>query len=188
MQKIYCFVDESGQDTLGKFFVVAILAIKDNKDDLDDLITGFEVKTGKNNVKWNKSKHSRRMDFISSLFLSKKVKGGLFYSLYQGFEYDYFMILSIAKVIAKIEKKKDQKLTIYVDGLTKTKVKTYSRELRKLGIKNCKVKGVKKDENNVFIRVVDSVAGFIRLALYRKDPECKKIFVSATKLKVLVEL
>lgn len=188
MQKIYCFVDESGQDTLGKFFVVAILVIKDKKDEIGDFATEYEIKSGKNNVKWSKAIHSKRMDFISKLFSNESMKGSLFYSLHQSFDYDYFMILSIAKVANKIEKKNDQKLAVYIDGLTKTKIKMYSNELRKLGIRNCKVKGVRKDENNVFIRVVDSVAGFIRLALYKKDAECKKIFNRIVKLKVLTEL
>lgn len=188
MQKMYCFVDESGQDTLGKFFVVAILTIKDKKDELGDLITEYEAKSGKNNVKWSKTTHAKRMDFISRLFSDKNIKGSLFYSLYKSVDYDYFMILSIAKVVNKTEIKKGQRISVYVDGLTKTKVKMYSNELRKLGIKNCKVKGVKKDENNVFIRIVDSVAGFIRLALYKKEIDCKKIFNGVTRSKILVEI
>lgn len=174
MQKIYCFVDESGQDTLGSFFIVATLVVRNKKDELGILIEDLENKTGKNNSKWNKALHSKRMDFINKLFTSESVKGNLFYTQYEGIGYDSFTILSIAKVINKIDIKTNQKVSVYVDGLTKTKAAKYSSELRKLGVKNCKVKGIKKDENNVFIRAVDSVAGFIRLALYKKDKESKK--------------
>lgn len=51
MSKFYCFVDESGQDTLGKFFVIAILVVKDSKDDLTISIENIEAETGKKNVK-----------------------------------------------------------------------------------------------------------------------------------------
>lgn len=188
MQKIYCFVDESGQDTLGSFFTVAILVVRNKKEELGILIEGIENKTGKRNVKWNKAIHSRRIDYLNKLTSNINVKGNLYYSLYQSIGYDYFMILSIAKVINKTRLKTDQKVTIYVDALTKTKATKYGSELRKIGIMNCKVKGVKKDENNVFIRIVDSLAGFVRLALYKKDKEAKKMFNDFIQKKVLVEL
>ena len=188
MQKIYCFVDESGQDTLGSFFVVVTLVVKNNKDEMKILVEELENKTGKNNTKWNKSLHSKRMNFINKLFENKGIKGNLFYTQNQGIGYDSFTILSIAKVVSKIRSKQNQKVAIYVDGLTKTKATNYGSELRKIGVKNCKVKGVRKDENNVYIRIVDSVAGFIRLALYKKDADCKKIFNSVTRAKILVEI
>jgi len=188
MQKIYCFVDESGQDTSGSFFIVATLVVRNKKDELSILIEDIENKTGKNNSKWNKALHSKRMDYVNKLFISESVKGNLFYTRHEGNVYDSFTVLSIAKVISKIKIKTNQKVSIYVDGLTKTKASKYSSELRKIGIKNCKVKGVKKDENNVFIRVVDSVAGFVRLALFKKDKESKKLFNDIIKTKALIEL
>ncbi len=188
MSKLYCFVDESGQDTLGKFFAIAILVVKDNKDDLASLIINIENETGKKNVKWNKSVHIKRMAYLVKLISNKSLKGNLFYTQFEGVGYDSFTILSIAKVINKVSMIEDRKMAIYIDGLTKTKASKYSSELRKIGIKNCKVKGVKKDENNVFIRVVDGVAGFIRLALYKKDRESRVIFNKMVSSKILIEV
>lgn len=128
------------------------------------------------------------MTYLAKLISNKKIRGNLFYTQFEGVGYDSFTILSIAKVINKVSVIKSQKVVIYVDGLTKIKAKKYGSELRKIGIKNCKVKGVKKDENNIFIRVVDAVAGFIRLALYKKDKESKKLFNNIIKSKVLTEV
>jgi hypothetical protein len=32
--KLYCYVDETGQDTLGKFFIVAIVVAGNQRDEL----------------------------------------------------------------------------------------------------------------------------------------------------------
>lgn len=183
MQKVYCFVDESGQDTLGSFFVVATLVVKNEKEKIEKQIEDLEKETGKRKAKWNKAVHSERIDFVTKLISNKSIKGNLYYSLFEGIGYDFFTILSIAKVINQIDLKVKQKIAIYVDGLTKNKALKYTVELRKLGVKNCRVKGVRKDENNVFIRIVDSIAGFTRYALYKKDKESKKIFEKALKSK-----
>lgn len=188
MSKIYCYVDESGQDTRGSFFTITVFVISKNKEQLGNLIEEIETKTGKRNIKWNKAIHSKRMDYLRKLISEVDLQGKLFYSVYQGIEYDYFAILSIAKVINKINIKKNQKISIYIDGLTKTRAMKYGSELRKLGVKNCKVKGVRKDENNVFIRVADSLAGLIRLSIYKKDSESIKIFNKMTKLNALDEV
>ena len=188
MQKIYCYVDESGQDTLGSFFIIVTLVVKNKKDAIGALVENIENKTGKKNTKWNKALHIKRMAYINEILTNNAIRGNLFYTKHLGIGYDSFTILSIAKVINKIRIKSDQKVSIYIDALTKTKSAKYSLELRKIGVKNCKVKGVKRDENNVFIRVVDSAAGFIRLALYKKDKDSKKLFNDAIKSRTIIEV
>ena len=188
MQKIYCFIDESGQDTLGSFFIVATLVVKHEKEKLGVLMENLENDTGKGKAKWNKAIHSKRMDFIMKLISNKNIRGNLYYSLYSEIGYDSFTILSIAKVINKIKVKTEQKVNVYVDGLTKNKAVKYTGELRKLGVKNSRVKGVRKDENNVFIRIADSLAGFVRYAEYKKDREAKNMLNKALKKKIIIEL
>ena len=53
--KLYCFVDESGQDTKGELFLVAVI-LHDTNDLLllEDKLELIEKNTGKNKLKWKK--------------------------------------------------------------------------------------------------------------------------------------
>lgn len=53
-------------------------------------------------------------------------------------------------------------MTVFVDGFKKKEIEVFSRGLRDLRIKTRKIRGVKKDENNAFIRLVDVLCGLIR--------------------------
>lgn len=47
MKKIYCYVDETGQDTGGKIFVVSIILTMTERDSLLGLCEKIEKETGK---------------------------------------------------------------------------------------------------------------------------------------------
>jgi len=44
----------------------------------------------------------------------------------------------------------------------KKEIEIFSRGLRDLNIRTRKIRGVKKDENNAFIRLVDAMCGLVR--------------------------
>ena len=50
MDKLYCYVDESGQDTGGRIFVVAIVGRGENRDKLLDLCEQLEKVSGKRRI------------------------------------------------------------------------------------------------------------------------------------------
>ena len=53
-------------------------------------------------------------------------------------------------------------MTVYVDGLSRADVVVFGKELKALSIKRRKVKGVRRDENNAFIRLADALCGLVR--------------------------
>lgn len=60
--------------------------------------------------------------------------------------------------------------TILVDGLPKSQIQPFGRELRHLHIKVRKVRGVRKEESDALLRLADALAGFVRAALLgRRD-------------------
>ncbi|MDP2951519.1 MAG: hypothetical protein Q8N55_03995 [bacterium] len=67
-----------------------------------------------------------------------------------------------AKAILKKAQKKPYTASIYVDGFNKKEVANFSKELRALQINKKKVRGVKRDENNAFIRFADALCGLVR--------------------------
>ena len=187
-QKLYCYVDESGQDTKGDVFIVSVVVTGKERDELLTLCEEIEEKSGKQKDKWGKAKHKRRLDYIKQIFSNKIFKEKLRYSVYhEQPTYDLATITAIAKAVHF--KEPDEYTTlIYVDGLSKNKRQEYGSELRKLGVSTRKVQGVNKDENNALIRLADAVAGFVRDVLDGEKGEIQDLFKKAVKNGSLVEI
>ncbi|MEO8395960.1 MAG: hypothetical protein ABI700_23395 [Chloroflexota bacterium] len=52
MQKIYCYVDENGQETNGRIFVVAVVVIDGDPQAVAAQCEEFEHMSGKGKFKW----------------------------------------------------------------------------------------------------------------------------------------
>ncbi len=75
-------------------------------------------------------------------------------------EYSKLTSLTIAKAI--LAKNYDKyEATIIIDGLNEHERRIVTQELKGLKIKYRKVRGM-KDEQNVFLRLADTMAGFLR--------------------------
>lgn len=187
-QKLYCYVDESGQDTKGDIFIVSVVVTGDERDKLLRLCEEIERKSGKQKDKWGRSKPKRRLDYIKLIFSNKNFKEKLRYSIYRNrINYDMTTIIGIAKAIHYKEPEKYATI-VYVDGLKKSKRKEYGSELRKLGVPTRKVQGVNKDENNSLIRLADAIAGFVRDVIDDGKKEELNLFKEAKKNGCLVEI
>ena len=53
MKKLYCYVDETGQDTYGEKFIVVSIVVSDEREEVLDLLEEAEVKSGKTKRKKN---------------------------------------------------------------------------------------------------------------------------------------
>ena len=67
-----------------------------------------------------------------------------------------------AKAILKKAKSDNYTATIFIDGFRKREIEIFMQGLRALRIKRRKVRGVKKEESNSFIRLADALCGLIR--------------------------
>ena len=188
-QKIYCYVDESGQDTKGSVFIVSVVVTGKERNELLDLCEKIEKESAKNKDKWGRAKYIRRIDYISRIFSNKLFKGKLRYSIYhEQTSYDLATITGIAKAV-HFKEPEEYTALVYVDGLSKNKRQEYGSELRKLGIPTRKVQGVNKDENNALIRLADAVAGFVRDVITdKKKGEIQELFKEAIKSSRLIEI
>lgn len=187
-RKLYCYVDESGQDTKGDIFIVSVVVTEEEKDELLKLCEKIEKDSGKGKFKWGKAERNRRLKYIETIFSLKIFRGKLRYAVYKGqVNYDMATIMGIAKAICYREPN-IYTTSIYIDGLTKNKKNEYGSELRKLGIPTKKVQGVLKDENNSLVRLADSVAGFVRDALFSNEEISTKLFQKVIKNGGLVNV
>ena len=160
-EKIYCYIDESGQDTGGDFFVVALVVTGKERDDLSKKLLLIEQETGKKTTKWSKSKKEISIQYLTKIFESPEFKNKIYYSLKKDTKaYKELTILAIAATINKIKTNENYKASIFIDGLLQSEIKIVSTSLRQIGIRTEKVRGV-RDESNPIIRLADSIAGLI---------------------------
>ncbi len=189
MQKFTCFVDESGQDTKGQLFVVAIAIFRDDGEVLSSTCEQFERESGKGKFKWGKAEYRRRNEYLRRVFAHKSFEGCLRYAVFQQTtDYDRATIQAIARVLRDQSAGQPYCAIVHVDGLSKTKEREYTRELRKLGVRVRKVRGVAKDENNALTRLADAIAGFVRDVLEGAGGELQTLFAEASRAGMLSEI
>lgn len=186
-QKLYCYVDETGQDTKGKLFLVTVvLKGQDELDSLKEKLNKIEKSTDKNLLKWTKSPFRVRNDYLIQLIDIKELKSSIFYSTYQDTKaYVPLTSSTIAKsVLAKEED--NYTVNIVIDGLKGKEQEAVRKDLKKLKIHYNKIRGM-KDEQDVVLRLADSIAGFLRDYL-EKQSYAQPIFKKFKEKNILIEV
>lgn len=180
-RKIYCFVDETGQDTLGKIFLVAVV-IKDAGvlEKLGEQIEKLEKVSGKNLLKWTRADFNKKIDFLKLLLSVDGLKNAIYYSVFENSRaYSPLISLTVAKTIYA-QKVENYQANIIIDGLNEAEAVKVKKELKKLNVHYKNVRGM-KDEQNVFLRLADTFAGFLRDCLENKEytKQLNKKFIEA---------
>lgn len=162
VNNIYCFVDETGQDTEGKLFLVVVVIIKqDTIDLLETKLLQVEKDTAKNILKWTKTVFEIKKNYIQLIANLPNIKNTVYYSVYTDTkEYPSLTTLTIAKAINNCHIT-NTKSTVIIDGLRKQEIQKVRIELKQLHIPYKIIKGL-KDEQSVFLRFADSIAGLLR--------------------------
>ena len=160
-QKLYCYVDESGQDTKGKWFLVAVVLLAKNKDKIESELQIIEQQSGKFKTKWHRSKHHQRVKYFDAVTNIPELKHSLYYSIYTNSTlFADLIALTTVKAI-NAQNINNYQTQIVIDGLRKNLEKQFAASVRKLGIKTTKIKGA-RDESDPIIRLADALAGLLR--------------------------
>lgn len=161
-KKLYCYVDETGQDTRGGLFVVALVVSDEERDVLATQAERLEQRTGKGLAKWRKAVFGKKVEYIKAVLASPLFQGSLFFASYENTSaYLDLTILSTARAVLHKVGNAEYKATIIVDGLRASEVAHFAAALRQLRISVRKVRGM-KDESNSLIRLADAICGFVR--------------------------
>lgn len=164
MLKLYCYTDETGQDTKGNFFLVSIvLASKDELEKLKTVAEHLEKKT-KGKSKWTNTDNQRKVLFVKEVVKIKALYKKVYFSVYQGSSaYTPLTAMSIGKaVMRRVKNKGIYRVNIIIDGLNKRESEVVKKELKSLGIRYGKLKTGLKDDQDVLLRLADALAGLIR--------------------------
>jgi hypothetical protein len=178
--KLYCYVDETGQDSLGEFFIVSVVVIGADRAALTEQLQQIEQSSGKGRVKWMESRHRARFSYVKTILSSPAFKNKLYFSTYRGTRsYMALTVISTARAILADPQHSDT--TVYVDGLPKSRLRWFGTELRHLSVRNSKVVGVRREEADSLMCLADALAGFVRLASSGRNPEAAALLELAQK-------
>lgn len=162
MQKLYCYVDETGQDTKGKFFLVVVVIIsKEITEELGKKLLKTEREVGKKRARWTVNRPKVRIAYLERILNLKELKQTIFYSYYEDTK-DYIGLTAntIIEAIRTRIKNKYQAF-IEIDGFNDAELNQVRKLLKMSRIHYKKLRGP-RDESLVFIRLADALAGFLR--------------------------
>lgn len=182
-RKIYLYVDETGQDTAGKLFVVAVVVGDSSRGQLEEKLLKIEKSSGKCAKKWQKTRKREQINYIKAVLAAKESRRVLYYKLYleTGKQYLPLIIYALRELIAALFKGK--KISVTIDALTKKGRRAVAVSLRRLGVKIDAVRG-KRDESSALLRSADALAGFVRDGIEGRS-DFNKIFVRAVERGII---
>ncbi len=186
MKKIYCYVDETGQDKGSDFFIVVVVASDKEQDLLRNELIKIEslAKIGKR--KWHKTRSEIRLQYLQQVISKDIGKSEVYFSRYQKpIPYFFPMLETVEKAIKDIAEG-NYKAIIYVDGIDKKKAAELTSALRLRGIRLEFIRGC-RDESEPLIRLADRWAGCIR-ASFLGEKEEKEILVRAEEREYIKEV
>ncbi len=176
---LYCYVDETGQDTLGRLFIVSVVIAATEREALVEELENIERFSGKGKVKWIHTRHPARLAYIEAVLSAPLFRNTLYFSAYRNTKsYMALTVLSTAKAILTGAGEPSE-ATVYVDGLPKARLRWFGTELRRLSIRTRKVAGVRREESDGLMRLADACCGFVRQALAAERPEVTRLFQRA---------
>jgi hypothetical protein len=178
-QSLYCYVDETGQDTLGRLFIVSVVIARAEREALVGELERIERISGKGKVKWIHTRHQARLAYMEAVLSASVFRETLYFSTYHETKsYMALTVLSTAKAILTAAGATSE-ATVYVDGLPKARLRWFGVELRRLSIRTRKVAGVRREESDALMRLADACCGFVRQALSAERPEITRLFKRA---------
>jgi hypothetical protein len=143
--KLYCYVDESGQDTQGRLFVVGVVVAGEERDRLRGVCEQIERVTGKGNWKWVRAPHDRQIAYVRRILQEPVMRGKRYFAVFERTR-DYLSptIDTIVRAI-EIHAEADYRVTLLVDGLPAALEQTLGQKMRRRGIRIRKVRGVRDE-------------------------------------------
>lgn len=105
--KLYCYADETGPDTKGKMFLVAVvITTSELREAIERSLEDVEEKSGKGILKWRLTSISKKQSYLLGILRIGALQGSLFYTLYKDTK-DYLKL--VAKTLAKVNQEEKEK-------------------------------------------------------------------------------
>ncbi len=162
LTRLHVFLDESGQDTLGRLFVVGAVVIhRDQQEELREQLEALERRSQKRRVKWSRARFDYREAYVRELVNLTRLSGCLFIARYTNTRRynEATARVAVQSIQAKVEEA--YRVRIVVDGLTAGEKRQFVRLVRDLSVRPDDVRGG-REESDAFIRLADALCGLVR--------------------------
>jgi hypothetical protein len=187
MQKLYAYVDETGQDTEGDFFLVTVVVVGEERDGLIAELERIEHTSGKGLLKWQKTAYAHRLAYMRAIIDSPRFRGVSFFSRYHDTK-EYLPLTGYTTAQAILQKASGEyRAIVTVDGLHGDReVRRFAKRLRRLRVHVEKVRGA-REESDALVRLADAFCGLIRDAL-EGQPTTQPLYRQAKARGAIKEL
>jgi hypothetical protein len=163
-QKLYCYVDETGQDASSNVFIVVTVVSAAEQDALRQALTDIERDAGTGHRKWHKSRSERRLRYLDLVHERNIARGDVFFGCFKKPLPYFFPFIEVLERAIKTKGGPSYTARVFVDGIDRQKAKELTNALRLRNVSLEMVKG-RRDESEPVIRLADMWAGCIRAAL-----------------------
>ncbi len=164
--KRYCYVDESGQDTRGRLFVVALVFTGTDREGVTRSLEGLEAASGKEARKWQKTRPARRSAYLHGLQAANLFGLRAYYAVDRGTrDYRGTTIDAVTRAV-QAEAQDGDEVHVLVDALRRSERHGFGGALRERlpGGLWLRIRGVRNEEADPFARLADALAGVMRAA------------------------
>ena len=162
-KKLYCYVDETGQDAGSKIFVVVTVASLEDQKTIRQALLEIEDAAGTGHRKWHKSRPERRLRYIRNIVERNLCAGDIYFGIYKKPLPYFFPFIEVLEQAIKSKELACFEARIFVDGIDRQKARELTNALRLRGISLQAVMS-RRDESEPLIRLADMWAGCIRAA------------------------
>ncbi|HLK22619.1 MAG TPA: DUF3800 domain-containing protein [Bryobacteraceae bacterium] len=169
-QKLYCYVDETGQDPSARFFIVVAIVAGEEQESLREALTAVERSAGTGHKKWHKIRSESRLRYLERVLQQSLAAGKVFYGCFEKPVPYFFPFVEVLERGIKAVAGGNYIARVCIDGIDRQKAKELTSALRSRGISLKLVKGA-RDESEALIRLADMWAGCIRAALGEAEAE-----------------
>lgn len=188
MQRLYCYVDETGQDTSGKLFIVSVVVTEQERDLIETQLEQLEQRSGKKKARWIKTSLRAKQLYLTQIFQSNLFVGKLFYKRFsETTDYLGATLVTISQAIHQTQPARPYTATVFIEGFNKYQVRGLPTVLRKrFGLSIRKVRPL-PHTSNAIVRLADALCGFTRDCL-EGEPYGQPFLTDALTKQILEEL
>lgn len=169
-EKVYCYVDETGQDAGSLLFVVVAVVSTNDQEVLRKALTEIERQSGTGQRKWHKSRPARRLRYLKLVTENSLCRGDVFFGVYPKPIPYFFPLIEVLAHAIRAKAGSHSVARVYVDGIDRQKARELTNALRAKDLRLELVMS-RRDESEPLIRLADMWAGCIRAALRGADAE-----------------
>ncbi len=162
MQKLYCYIDESGQDTKGKLFIVAVVVVQNTgtRDTVEQQLAQLEGRI-KKRTDWRDTHPTIKKTYLTGVMQIPELKDNIVYGIFRRTQdYDQLTAQTLIKAVQTTTNKPVQ-VTVSIEGrLDETRKRRLTKALRAATVRYRTVRGQRFD-SSALIRLADASAGFV---------------------------